>query len=247
MDENDRFGRWCSRAPESVHQTYLIVRRQRATFYDPNIARACLVPKQPQTAASLQELKNFIGPARSSRGSRYPLDGGLGLEKKAVKAQTGRWRGATRPPQARSEKKAYYRYARCLLLRPRKMARTARLHTHKAKPRGCHAHGEGSDTPPTMPPRKRARSSPGSSSAAAEAPSRTVHGATATVIASHAEKAGELYEAGQALRCGGPLCDWPQQPRRLTRRRTAGRRWPGRVVLSQPAHAPLGSCMSPLE
>ena len=65
-----------------------------------------------QTAASLQELKNFIGPARSSRGSRYPLDGGLGLEKKAVKAQTGRWRGATRPPQARSEKKAYYRYAR---------------------------------------------------------------------------------------------------------------------------------------
>ena len=102
------------RAPESVHQTYLIVRRQRATFYDPNIARACLVPKQPQTAASLQELKNFIGPARSSRGSRYPLDGGLGLEKKAVKAQTGRWRGATRPPQARSEKKAYYRYARCI-------------------------------------------------------------------------------------------------------------------------------------
>ena len=70
---------------ESVHQTYLTVRRQRATFCDPNIASACLVPKQPQTAASLQELKNLIGPARSSRGRRYPLDGGLGLEKKAVK------------------------------------------------------------------------------------------------------------------------------------------------------------------
>ena len=88
-----------------LHQTYLIVRRQRATFCDPNIASACLVPKQPQTAASLQELKNLIGPARSSRGSRYPLDGGLGLEKKAVKAQTGRWRGATRPPQAEVRKR----------------------------------------------------------------------------------------------------------------------------------------------